>query len=129
MKEHVALVKRACRICNNTEDAEILLATKYTTNSKGKTEPIQDLKPYHGQIVGFLEGGMCKECKERYKDYYVFIVCDLGKTTDENNPYRTGELVQILKTSEYGRTLEDKTKNGIAYIDIEQYEQFKTLCK
>lgn len=125
MKEHVALVKRACRICNNTEDAEILLATKY--NHKG--EPLHDLKPYHGQVVGFLEEGVCKECKEKYKDYYVFIVCDLGKTTDENNPYRTGELVQILKTSEYGRTLEDKTKNGIAYIDIEQYEQFKKLCK
>lgn len=125
MKEHVALVKRACRVCNNTENAEILLATRY--NHKG--ELLQDLKPYDGKIIGFLEDGMCKECKERYKDYYVFIVCDLGKTTDENNPYRTGEIVQILKTSEYGRTLEDKTKNGIAYIDIEQYEQFKTLCK
>lgn len=122
-KEHVALVKRACRICSNTEDAEILLATKYY-----KGEPLHDLKPYHGQVIGFIEDGMCKKCKEKYKDKIVFIEIDESKSEDKNNPHRTGQVVEIKINSNFGKYLisNNLVKNNMAYITQEELENLKS---
>ena len=125
-KEHIALVKRACRICSNTEDAEILIAKKYY-----KGEPVKDLKSYHGQVIGFIESGMCKECKEKYKDKIVFIEIDESKSEDKNNPYRTGQVIEIKIDSKFGKHLisNNLVKNNIAYITQEELENLKLKLK
>jgi len=126
-KEHVALVKRACRVCNNTEDAEILLATQYKTNIEGQTEPVHDLKPYHRQVVGFLKDGMCKGCKEAYKGYYVCVGIIPSKSENMNNPFKTGEIMQVKKESEFGLYLlqQNFIKHDMCYVDQAVIDKYK----
>ena len=120
-KEHVAMAKHACRICNNTEEF-ILLATKYKDG-----EPVEDLSPLHNQVVGFIEGGKCKNCIDLYKDTIVLVVCDDEKSEDHNNPWRTGEIIQIKKKSQFGHHLlsNNLVKNDLAYIDEKYAEELK----
>ena len=104
-----ALVKRLCPVCLKEQDSEILMNTVLTEKNAKNVEKL------HGKVVGFLDDG-CDECKEKLppEKGTWFIVVDSEKTTDRNNPYRTGSIFGISK--EYA------TKVGIdsyvAYIDV-----------
>ena len=125
MKEHVALVKRACRVCHQAEDAEILLAKRY--DQKG--EPLQDLAPLNHQVIGFIDQGVCDKCKEKFntKEYYILVEVDAAQSPDHNNPWCTGKVIQIKIDSDFGRHLLSKNliKNGMAYIPIEVVNQLE----
>ena len=104
-----ALVKRLCPVCLKEQDSEILM-NKVLTEKNAK-----NVEKLHGKVVGFLHDG-CDECKEKLppEKGTWFIVVDAEKTTDRNNPYRTGNIFGVSK--EYA------TKVGIdsyvTYIDV-----------
>jgi hypothetical protein len=123
-KSHVALVKRVCRVCLQTEDAEILLATHYHKNG----EPVEDLAPMHGKVVGFIEDGMCKKCKEKHEGFLVLIGCDLSANdSSKDNPVLLGKNVLVKKDSGFGLYLQEKglIKDDIAYIDKPDFEELQ----
>ena len=127
-KPHVALVKRACRICGEAKDAEILLAKRYL---HGVPVGHQQLKEANGQVIGFFEEA-CDECKKTYnmEEYYVVMGIIPSKSDDINNPFRNGEIIQIKKESALGKDLNEKKqfKNGMAYAEPEFIEQMKKIA-
>ena len=104
-----ALVKRLCPVCLKEQDSEILL-NKVLTEKNAK-----EVEKLHGKVIGFSDD-CCDECKEKLppEKGTWFIVVDVEKTDDRNNPYRTGSIFGVSK--EYA------TKVGIdsyvAYIDV-----------
>ncbi len=126
MAEHVALVKRACRICGKAVNADILLATKYHSNGK----PLKSLSEYDGQVIGLLKGA-CSDCKTKFSMdiFYVIIEVNMKLTEDQNNPYLTGKVIQVKKESEFGKHLANQNmfKNGIAYAPIEVINHIEKL--
>jgi hypothetical protein len=109
MAEHVALVKRVCRVCHKEVDAEIVVATRYFNG-----EPLTDLSQYHGKVVGFLEEP-CDDCKEKFRmdEYNIILEFDEAKTDDRNDPYCTGRVLQVRKDTEFAKVL--PVKNGMCY--------------
>ena len=87
-KKPVVIVKRACRICGKIYDREILLARNIYT----------DLSDMDGAVVGWLEEP-CDQCKKWMQEGVIFIGIDPEKTTDETNPYRTGDFSVIRDSS------------------------------
>ncbi len=128
-KEHVALVKRACRICYATVDAEILLAREYNTDGT----PIHDVGQYHGKTIGYIEGtNKCDKCIEDTKGYMSLLVVDPDKTKD-GEPYLTGDLIKVALTSVFAKDLIENHKDkilgdNIMYIDIETANQIKQIA-
>lgn len=132
MDDHVALTKRACRICDKTEDAEIILATRYRTDRQtGKAVPVNKVKKHHGQIVGFIEGGKCKECIEKYEGYAVLVEVDEAKTEDRDNPWRTGNVAQIKIGCGLYNHLNNQGlfKDDLAYAPIEVMEEINNIAR
>ena len=86
----VALVKRACRVCQQTVDAEILMNTQLTKPRK------ENIEAMHGKIVGWIDSnplGMCPECMKAAKKGVFLITVDEEKTgADVGNPWRTGGI-------------------------------------
>ena len=128
-KENVALVKRACRVCHEIVDSEVLLATKYDKDG----EPINDLSKYHGKVVGFIEGtGKCDKCKEKTNGCIVIIGIDPEKST--NVPYPTGVQAFVKLDSNIGKhLLEEYSKfiidDNIMYVEPAVMDTFKQLVK
>ena len=70
-----------------------------------------------GVKLGVIEGDVnlppkvsmrrtCFLCKEHMKNGIVLISVDLEKTTDQENPWRTGAMV-VIKSSEVRRIIKD----------------------
>ena len=104
-----ALVKRLCSICLKEQDSEILMNNVLTEKNAKEVENL------HGKVVGFLDDG-CDECKEKLppEKGTWFIVVDSEKTTDRNDPYRTGFIFGVSK--EYAMKLD--INDYVAYIDV-----------
>lgn len=104
-----ALVKRLCPICLKEKDSEILI-NKMLTEKNAK-----DVEKLNGKVVGFLDNG-CDECKEKLppEKGTWFIVVDSEKTTDRQNPYRTGYIFGVSK--EYAMKV--GITDYVAYIDM-----------
>lgn len=94
----VALTKRACFICGQTFDAEIVINTKINKHEADK------VKKLHGEVVGFLDEP-CDTCKGYMEKGIIVITIDLGKTEDPKNPYRTGGFFVV--TEDYIKRLID----------------------
>lgn len=111
-----ALVKRMCRVCHATEDAEIVMNTRLTKPEKEKVENM------HGQVIGWIEGlGMCKDCAKHAKRGVYLITVDSSKTTDMDNPYRTGKIF-CVKNAAIKKIFKDPKElleRRIGYIDDE----------
>lgn len=105
----VALVKRACPICGNLEDAEIVMNSVL---SKKKKEAVENL---HGKCVGYLDHA-CKKCSEHPEALYIVGV-DPTKS-EKNNIYRTGQIVGIRKECNLAKLIEEKV------ITLEDNMQF-----
>ena len=104
-----ALVKRLCPVCLKEKDSEILM-NKVLTEKNAK-----EVENLHGKVVGFLDDG-CDECKEKLppEKGTWFIVVDSEKTTDRQNPYRTGFIFGVSK--EYAMKLD--INDYVVYIDV-----------
>ena len=104
-----ALVKRLCPICLKEQDSEILM------NNLLIEKNAKDVENLHGKVVGFLDDG-CNECKEKLppEKGTWFIVVDSEKTTDRQNPYRTGFIFGVSK--EYAMKLD--INDYVVYIDV-----------
>ena len=104
-----ALVKRLCPVCLKEQDSEILMNKVLTEKNA------QNVKKLHGKVVGFLDDG-CDECKEKLppEKGTQFIVVDVEKTTDRENPYRTGSIFGVSK--EYAMKV--GIDSYVAYIDV-----------
>lgn len=104
-----ALVKRLCPVCLKEQDSEILL-NKVLTEKNAK-----EVEKLHGKVIGFLDDG-CDECKEKLppEKGTWFIVVDVEKTDDRNNPYRTGSIFGLSK--EYAMKV--GIDSYVAYIDV-----------
>jgi hypothetical protein len=102
----VALVKYICPICGNINEE----ASAIVMNSRLSRPMAEKVEAMNGQVVGFSEKP-CKEC-QKYIDQGAFFVigCDVDKTDDMNNPYRSGHLVGIKKTSEFYTCLPEEYK-------------------
>ena len=104
-----ALVKRLCPVCLQEQDSEILMNTVLTEKNAEK------VKSLHGKVVGFLDDG-CDKCKEKLppEKGTWFIVVDAEKTTDRNNPHRTGSIFGVSK--DYAMKV--GIDSYVAYIDV-----------
>ena len=116
----VALVKYACPICGKTAEEDILMNTLLTPD---KAKAVAELNK---KTVGYADHA-CKECS-KYKDKVVFFIGIDLKKSEEDNPYRTGQIVGVKKHSalvnavkNYILTLKDKTK--YCFIEEEQGKQ------
>lgn len=84
----VALVKRACPVCAEVLDAEIILNTVLSKRRAA------EVKKLHGECIGFLDAP-CAECQEFMRQGIILVTIDESKTTDHSNPYRTGGFFVI----------------------------------
>ena len=109
-KVGTALVKRACRVCAKTFDAEIVLNTKLTEYNAKKVEDL------HQKVVGYLEEP-CDNCKELMGQGIVFIGVDDEKTEDKKDPYRTGHMAVVRRSA-----IKDEKilEHGVAFVDYNQ---------
>lgn len=101
-KKPVAIVKRACRICGKIYDGEILLARNVYT----------DLSNMDGAVVGWLKEP-CDQCKNWMQQGVIFIGVDVEKTTDETNPYRSGDFSVIRDSSQVFSVINEPERSEI----------------
>jgi hypothetical protein len=119
-KVGVALVKYACPICGQVKDD----LTAIAINKKLTKDDARKVEAMHDQVVG-ISDTPCKECQS-YIDQGAFFVigCDADKTDDMSNPYRSGHLVGIKKTSEFYQHLPDEYKKRDAvFMDYREMRQ------
>ena len=114
----VALVKELCPVCAKEIDGPIIM------NSRIGPKIAEKVEAMHGKIIGYSKKP-CEECSENMKVAFMLVVCDLSKTTDKNNPYRTNQIFGIKKEA-VERLLGDNKKTldaGVAFIGIEEAKQ------
>ena len=115
----VALVKYVCPICGEAkEDLQAIVINTQLTESMA--EKVEEM---HDQVVG-ISDKPCKECQS-YIDQGAFFVIgiDADKTEDIGNPYRSGHLVGIKKTSEFYKHLSDEYKKKDAvFMDYREMQ-------
>ena len=115
-----ALVKYVCPICGQVkEDLSAIVMNTRLTNKAAR-----DVESMHNQVVGF-SSKPCKECQS-YIDQGAFFVIgiDPERTDDMKNPYRSGHLVGIKKTSDFYKHLPDEYKKRDA-VFMEYREMMK----
>jgi len=115
----VAIIKYACPICGEVKEelSAIAMNTKLTEKYAKKVEAM------HNQVVGYSDKP-CKECQS-YIDKGAFFVigCDMEKTDDMSNPYRSGHLVGIKKESNFYQHLpEEYKKKDAVFMDYREME-------
>lgn len=115
-----AIVKYVCPICGQiNEDASAIVINRRLT--KKDAEHVEKM---HNQVVGFSDKP-CKECQSVLDQGAFFIIgIDSEKTEDMGNPYRSGHLVGIKKSSEFYQHLpeEYKGKNAL-FMDYREMEK------
>ena len=120
----VAVIKYVCPICGQVKDdlSAIAMNTRLTNKAAREVEAM------HDQVVG-VSDKPCKEC-QGYIDQGAFFVigCDADKTDDPKNPYRSGHLVGIKKTSEFYQHLPDEYKKKDAvFMDYREMRQLEMI--
>ena len=116
----VARVKYACPICGQVkEDLSAIVINSLLTESMAKK--VEDM---HDKVVGIAEKP-CKECQSYIDQGAFFIIgVDSDKTEETSNPYRTGHLVGIKKTSEFYKNLPDEYKKKDAvFMDYREMQK------
>ena len=80
-KNPVAIVHKVCPVCGKQDDeqSELLIHKRFG-----------DLSKVNNKAIGY--GTFCKTCKEGAEKAVFMVVCDLTKSEDHQNPYRTGEV-------------------------------------
>ena len=116
----VAIVKYVCPICGevNEDDSAIVMNTRLT---KPMAQRVEEM---HNQVVGFSDKP-CKKC-QKYIDQGAFFVIgvDVDKTEEMSNPYRSGHLVGIKKSSEFYKHLPDEYKKKDAvFMDYREMQK------
>ena len=116
----VALVKYVCPICGQVkEDLSAIVMNTRLTNKAAR-----DVESMHDQVVG-ISDKPCKECQS-YIDQGAFFVIgiDSERTDDMKNPYRSGHIVGIKKTSDFYKHLPEEYKKRDA-VFMEYREMMK----
>lgn len=109
----VALVYRACPVCGQKDNGEILTNSILT---EGRAEEINKL---HNKCIGYSDEP-CKGCKEMMEKAFLCIIYDESKTTEETGPYRTGQIIGIKKDCNFVRSIDPElTKRGFGFVDID----------
>ena len=121
-----SVVKYVCPICGQVnEDASVIVMnTRLTKADAKKVEEMQD------KVIGFSDKP-CKECQKILdQDAFFVIGIDPDKSDDMKNPWRTGHLVGIKKSSEFYQHLpeEYKGKNAL-FMDYREMEKFGMIQK
>lgn len=100
-KLEVAIVKYVCPICGKVnEDASAIVMNRLLTKSMA-----QKVEAMHNQVIGFSDKP-CKECQKVIDQGAFFVIgVDMDKTDDIHNPYRSGHIVGIKKSSEFYKRL------------------------
>ena len=116
----VAMVKYACPICGQVKE-ELSAIVMNTLLTESMAKKVEDM---HDQVVGIAEKP-CKECQSYIDQGAFFIIgIDSDKTEDMSNPYRTGHLVGIKKTSEFYKNLPDEYKKKDAvFMDYREMQK------
>jgi hypothetical protein len=81
---------------------------------------LRDLSKYDKQAVD-ISYKPCDECKKLMTMGYLLIGVDETKTTDNKNPYRTGQI-WVIKHEAAARIFDDISK-GAAFISMEAAER------
>jgi len=81
----VALVKRACPVCGDLFDGELVLNSILTKKNAG------EVKDLHGKTIGYLEEP-CESCQKYMKQGIIVIGIIEDKTDDKTNPFRSGHF-------------------------------------
>lgn len=124
----IALVKRACRLCGATFDAEIALSMM--PNNKKINDEVAAM---HQQVVGYMEEP-CSNCTEHMKQGILCIGYDESKTTDFSNPYRTGTNA-VLSPAYFERNCKNETlkqdilKKRMTFMDGRLLDQLLSYNK
>ena len=114
----IALIKEACPICCKEMDGPIIIGKK---RNKKRAKEINDM---NGKVVRFADDP-CPECQKLIDKGCFFIIgIDPRKTTDMNNPYRTGHIVGITKECNFYKFLPEETKKYKALLmDVKEMVQ------
>lgn len=122
----VAIIKYLCPICGQiNEEASAIVLNKRLTKADA-----QKVESMHNQAVGFSDKP-CKECQS-YIDQGAFFVIgiDSDKTLEIKNPYRSGHLVGIKKSSEFYKHLPEEYKHKDAvFMDYREMENIGLIQK
>jgi hypothetical protein len=84
----VALVKRACPVCGDLFDGELVLNSILTKKNA------EEIKNLHGKTVGYLEEP-CESCQNHMKQGIIVIGVINRKTVDKTNPFKSGHFSVI----------------------------------
>lgn len=113
----VALVYKICPVCGQKNGEQILM------NSVLTEERAEEINKLHDKCIGYSDEP-CKECKEMMEKAFLCIIYDESKTTEETDPYRTGQIIGVRKESDFVKSIDPKlTKRGFGFIDIEFAKQ------
>lgn len=116
----VATVKYACPICGQVKE-ELSAIVMNTLLTESMAKKVEDM---HDQVFGIAEKP-CKECQS-YIDQGAFFIIGVNsdKTEEMSNPYRSGHLVGIKKTSEFYKNLPDEyKKKDAAFMDYREMQK------
>jgi len=105
----VALVHSVCQLCGKKMDERILIHKQ-----------LRDISKYNRQAID-VAPEPCVECKQYMSMGYLLIGVDESKTTDDKNPYRTGQI-WVIKHEAAERIFDDISK-GAAFISMEAAER------
>lgn len=113
----VALVYKACPVCGQKNDEELL------TNKVLTEEEARGIEKLHNKCIGYSDEP-CKKCKELMEEAFLCIIYDKSKTTEETSPYRTGQILGIKKDCNFVKSIDPKLiEGGFGFIDIESAKQ------
>ena len=115
----IALVKEACPICCKEMDGPIIIGKE--RNKKRARE----INAMNGKVINFADNP-CPECQKLIDEGCFFIIgIDPNKTTDMNNPYRTGHIVGISKECDFYKFLPEESKQFKAiFMDYKEMIKF-----
>lgn len=118
MKDSVigtAVVHEICPICGKTMNEQIVM------NRHLSMKAAREVNELNGKAIGYSKNA-CEECT-KYKDEVVYIIGVDPKRSEENNPYRTGQIVGIKNTCDFildNYKYINKTANGVCFMFMEE---------
>lgn len=109
----IALVNYVCPICGKINEK----ASSILMNQELDVKIAQEVEKLHNQIIGY--SNPCEDCQKVIDEGGFWLIgIDIEKTTDKNNPYRTGHLVAVKKDSDFYKSLpESFHEKSAAFID------------